>query len=229
MLNFQEQNILDVDISDISINFFFNLKEEKIFKGEDYLKELFGKEEKLVEKFHLEILDQNLSEENFRHLLNLRESWNLLSEKNLYISIYDINYELRNDLDTEKRKEIIRNVMLDLNKKFELDFIYIYEHYFFWFKDFYQKILETESVLINGESSINKIWKYYIAIMTVCSGKSEYLLKILEGRFLASGGDKNWLITGLDIVPLKLKKLAILVNMICHQPWKIKEEDLKVF
>lgn len=187
-----------------------------------------SEEKNFIEKINLFDLE-NLSEINFQLFVNLKENWNLLSEKNLHISIYDINYLTKNSLNSEQKKEIIQEFISELNKKFDLNFIFLYEHYFFWFKNYYQLILETENILINGENYINKIWKYYIAIITVSSGKSEYLLRILEERFLMSGGDKNWLITGLDIVPKKLKKLAKLVNIISHQPWKIIDEDLKVF
>ena len=196
-----------------------------------FTKENFYKKDNNFKIEKMNIFDKNLTEENFRSFFNLKENSNLFSEINLHISIYDENNynNTNNNFEKiEKRKESVKNFISELNKKFDLNFIFIYEHYFFWFKDFFHKILETENILINGQNYINKIWKYYIAIITVSSGKSEYLLKILEERFLVSGGDKNWLIYGLEIVPKKLKKLAKLVNIISHQPWKIMEDGLKV-
>jgi hypothetical protein len=188
----------------------------------------------------LNLFDDNLTEENFENFLKMKDNFILFRDINLYNSIYDED-EINNDNhnkdnnnnnnslnSVETKKEKLKEYIIDLNKKFNLNFIYIYEHYFFWFKNFFQKILETENVLINGENYISKIWKYYIAIITVSSGKSEYLLKVLEERFLVSGGDKNWLIYGLEIVPLKLRKISKLVNIISHQPWNIMEDDLKV-
>ena len=54
------------------------------------------------------------------------------------------------------------------------------------------------------------------------------LFRILEEDFLIYGGDNNWLIYGLDVVPNKIKKLAYFNELLCHQPWKINKNEIKI-
>ena len=59
--------------------------------------------------------------------------------------------------------------------------------------------------------------------------KCDYLIRVAEDAFLFYGGDTNWLINGLDSVPEKLKRLGKINNILAHQPWKIKHNDLEVY
>lgn len=52
--------------------------------------------------------------------------------------------------------------------------------------------------------------------------KSEYLLRTLEDLFISIGGDPNWLIKGLKVVPEKLAALAKINNILAYQPWKFR-------
>lgn len=116
----------------------------------------------------------------------------------------------------------------DIIKKYNKSRLFTFEHYFFWFKDYFYQLLETENTLIKEDGFIPKPWRYYIALMAVSSAKCDYLFNIIEEKFLESGGDESWLIFGLDVLPEKLKKLARFNNIFSHQPWKIKGDDLKV-
>jgi len=69
-------------------------------------------------------------------------------------------------------------------------------------------------------------WRFYLAIMAASTIKCEYILRCLEDLFLYYGGDKSWLIYGLRTVPEKLKKLAKYNEIMAHQPWKIKADDI---
>ncbi len=124
--------------------------------------------------------------------------------------------------------ESYEDIETELIKKFNKYRLYAYEHFFFWFKDYFYLLLETENVLLNEDGYIPKTWRYYIALMAVSSVKCKYLFRIIEEKFLENGGDESWLIFGLDVLPQKLKKLAKFNNIFSHQPWKIKGEDLMV-
>lgn len=136
----------------------------------------------------------------------------------------DLTKKFLNSDFSESPEDFEREII----KKYNKYRLYNYEHYFFWFKDFFYLLLETEKILINEDGYIPKTWRYYIALMVVSSAKCDYLFKIIEEKFLESGGDESWLIFGLDVLPEKLKKLARFNNIFSHQPWKIKGDDLKV-
>lgn len=170
----------------------------------------------------------DLDEKEVKSLNNVEDIMrNIFSNVNLHNSMYDRN----NEFEYNAKESSLENqnyFMRDITKKFNKPRLYAYEHYFFWFKDYFEKFLETENALINENGYIPRTWQYYIAIMAASSAKSLYLFKSLEEKFLEAGGDESWLIYGLDVVPEKLKKLARFNNVFSHQPWKIKGDDLKV-
>lgn len=63
--------------------------------------------------------------------------------------------------------------------------------------------------------------------MAAATLRSEFLLKSLEADFILLGGDEEWLVFGLAAVPEKIRKLEILNNIMAHQPWKLKIQDIK--
>jgi hypothetical protein len=106
--------------------------------------------------------------------------------------------------------------------------LFIYEHYFTWFNEYFNYYMKTINLLIKDEGYIPLTWRYYIAIMSVSTMRCSYLLESLEEHFLEAGGDESWLIHGLDVVPEKLARLGRINNMIAHQPWIILPDDIKV-
>lgn len=63
--------------------------------------------------------------------------------------------------------------------------------------------------------------------MAVSTIKCEYLLGYLENKFLLNGGEIEWLVSGLNSVPEKLKVLGNINNILAHQPWKLNIKDIK--
>lgn len=151
----------------------------------------------------------------------------IFSTINLHISMYDKS-DLERNMLAVKCFDLTEDLQKDIIKKYNKNRLFTYEHYFFWFKDYFYQLLETENTLMIEDGFIPKPWRYYIALMAVSSAKCDYLFKIIEEKFLESGGDESWLIFGLDVLPEKLKKLARFNNIFSHQPWKIKGDDLKV-
>jgi hypothetical protein len=106
--------------------------------------------------------------------------------------------------------------------------LYLFEHFFFWFRDYFKFYLKTIRYLMKEETLLPINWRYFIAIMAASAMKSNYMLKTLEESFLNNGGDEKWLIHGLKVVPEKLKRVSKIINIISHQPWKITQKDIKV-
>ena len=149
----------------------------------------------------------------------------ILQTKNKYI---EINTFITNHSSIYNNNEIIDytekiNFNLPLIDKF-LKF----EQYFLWFNDYLSLYQTTINTFLKTESILPIQWKLYLGIMAVSTMKNELLFRILEEDFLIYGGDNNWLIYGLDVVPNKIKKLAYFNELLCHQPWKINKNEIKI-
>ena len=105
--------------------------------------------------------------------------------------------------------------------------IKLHELFLFWFPDHYFIYQQTfEHLLSPSKGFIPVTWKYYLAIMAASTMKCEFLFRHLEEEFLLNGGDEDWLVRGLEAVPEKLRKIDRINNIIAHQPWKLKENDI---
>lgn len=115
------------------------------------------------------------------------------------------------------------NIMHKINGR-----VFLYENLFFLFPEYYEMYRNTLQVLMVKDSIIPRKWKYYLAIMAVSTIKCEYLLKHLEQEFLLLDGDEDYLNFGLKFIPEKLQKLQKINNILAHQPWKLKVQDITV-
>jgi hypothetical protein len=102
----------------------------------------------------------------------------------------------------------------------------LYEGFYLWFSEYYSLYETTINSLMSEDNYMPVTWKYYLAIMAVSSIRCEYLLRELEMQFLLHGGDERWLEFGVNEIPEKLKKLERINNILAHQPWKLKIQDL---
>ena len=103
-----------------------------------------------------------------------------------------------------------------------------HELFMLWFPEnffLYKNTLYT--ILENKEGFLPLTWKVYLGIMAAATIRSEFLLKSLEAEFILMGGDEDWLVFGLPAAPEKIRKLEILNNILAHQPWKLKMQDIK--
>jgi hypothetical protein len=105
--------------------------------------------------------------------------------------------------------------------------LYLYEHYFTWFKNYFQYYLKSIYTLLYENGPLSRPWRFYIAIMAASTMRSSYLLKSLEEYFIQAGGDESWLINGLNVVPEKIVRLGRINNILAHQPWIIKPDDIR--
>jgi hypothetical protein len=179
----------------------------------------------LKEQFH-EHKEFDFIESNFKKLNIVRPT---ISETDFYnnkptVHIFesDITDKLSiyNNFEKINLKDLAS--LLKRHNKF-----YMYEHYFVWFKDYFQHYLKSINTLFHGNGYLPITWRYYIAIMSVSSMRSDYLLKILEENFVEMGGDESWLIHGLDVVPEKIVRLGRINNILAHQPWILNVDDIK--
>ncbi len=121
------------------------------------------------------------------------------------------------------------SVLKSLNyMKYKNGKMLLYEGFFLWFNEYYPLYSDTINKLMGNNKYFSIAWKYYIAIMAVSTIRCDYLLQMLEIEFLEYGGDESWLTEGLAVVPDKIKKLAKINNILAHQPWKLKTQDIQV-
>lgn len=106
----------------------------------------------------------------------------------------------------------------------------LHENFFFLFSDYYKLYDSTMNLIFKHDNLIPVKIKIYLAIMAVSSISSMYLLQHLEQEFLLAGGDIDWLINGLNsfTISTKLKMIAKFNNILAHQLWKLKVQDIKV-
>lgn len=134
-----------------------------------------------------------------------------------YISSYPFNKETSREILSEMEKGYIHKL-----KNHEL--------FLFWFPNHFFKNQKIFEILLSPTKGFLPItWKYYLGIMASSTMKCEYLFKNLEEEFLLNGGDENWLIKGMEILPEKLQKIGKVNNILAHQPWKLNENDIEVF
>lgn len=121
-----------------------------------------------------------------------------------------------------------KNLSINMLKNMEnLSKIKLHELFLFWFPEhyfIYQKIFEI--LLSPSKGFIPIQWKYYLGIMAASTTKCEFLFKYMEEEFLLNGGNEDWLVKGLEIIPEKLRKIDRLNNILAHQPWKLTEKDI---
>ena len=149
----------------------------------------------------------------------------ILQTKNEYI---EINTFITNHSSIYNKNEII-NYKEKINFNLPLiDKFLKFEQYFLWFNDYLSLHQTTINIFLKSDSILPIQWKFYLAIMAVSTMKNELLFRIIEEDFLIYGGDINWLIYGLDVVPNKIKKLSYFNDLLCHQPWKINKNEIQI-
>lgn len=79
---------------------------------------------------------------------------------------------------------------------------------------------------MSGDGPLSQDWRYYIAIMAVAIYGNDYFYKLLESKFLASGGEKDWVRTGITGTPKKMQNLAIFNQVIAYQPWTLYDKPI---
>jgi hypothetical protein len=153
---------------------------------------------------------------SFDSLYQILEEDKILKSTGQLFTEYKSSYPFNSEVSLNALKSIAAE-----NGRLQL-----YEGFYLWFSDYYSYYSSTINALMCDNDCIPVTWKYYLAIMAVSSIKCEFMFKYLEIEFLLKGGDKNWLIQGLEAVPPKIKKLEKLNNIFANQPWKIKIQDL---
>lgn len=103
-----------------------------------------------------------------------------------------------------------------------------HELFMLWFPEYYFLYKNTlDTILENKEGYLPLTWKLYLGIMAAATVRNEFLMKSLEADFILMGGDEDWLVFGIMAAPEKIRKLEILNNILAHQPWKLKMQDIK--
>ena len=111
--------------------------------------------------------------------------------------------------------------------KKERDKLFLYEKFLIHIPDYLNLTNKTFKSLMLKKGYINIDWRFYLAIMAVSVNKCKYLITCLEELFIFYGGDKNWLIYGMKVVPEKLQKIAKLNDLMAHQPIELQINHLQ--
>lgn len=101
-----------------------------------------------------------------------------------------------------------------------------------WFPDYLNRYFQTKNFLMTLPGALPLDWRFFIGIMAVSCYGCEYLFNQLFHQFLIYGGEKAWILKGLDGVPDKLKKLGDLNSILAYKPWSIRSASsnhIKVF
>jgi len=106
--------------------------------------------------------------------------------------------------------------------------ILLHEWFFFYFPQYFVYYDTSVETLLMEDEYLPINWRFYIAIMAASTMRCDYLIRVCEDAFLFYGGEEKWLMYGLDTVPEKLKRLGKINNILAHQPWKIRNNDLEV-
>jgi len=95
-----------------------------------------------------------------------------------------------------------------------------------YFPSYLEKFRRVYSSVIRGTGGpIPRTWRYYIGIMASSCHSCQYLVSLLRSEFLLAGGDPSWL-KGLPFAPHKIQKLAIINEIVAHQPWLLTPEHI---
>ena len=89
---------------------------------------------------------------------------------------------------------------------------------------YFESELTTYRRLMTESGPLPATWRHYIAIMAASRYNCHYLVYAGRRRFLATGGDSDWL-EGLHRAPPKLARLADLNGVLAHRPWLLGAEE----
>lgn len=85
---------------------------------------------------------------------------------------------------------------------------------------------KTNQTLMSGNGSLPLNQRHYIAMMACTTYGCETLISMEKRSFLAVGGDQAWL-NDPDRVPVKLRKLSEVNNLLAETPWLLKPYHIK--
>lgn len=97
-----------------------------------------------------------------------------------------------------------------------------------WFPDYLAKHFQTKNCLMTVPGALPLDWRFYIGIMAVAIYGCDYLFNHLVNQFLTYGGEKEWIIKGIDAAPMRLKKLRELNSVLAHKPWSLRADSLNI-
>lgn len=158
------------------------------------------------------------SSEEFSNIISKSEE---KSEDNFDVKLGD--FFKKNKSSYNINLEIYKNLLKEIEANNCL--FPLHEQILFWFPEYLIRYKNTISTLMDDDSYLPRVWKYFIAIMAVSTIKCEYMVKSLEESFLAEGGKIEWLVHGIKVVPEKLQMLGKINNILAHQPWKLSFVD----
>lgn len=96
-----------------------------------------------------------------------------------------------------------------------------------WFPRYSEKFNNSLDC-IHSENCLSLEIKYYLGIMAVSCFNCNYLIEILQERFVLEGGNLDWITHGLKAVDPQVAKFAEINEILAFQPWKLLPKHCEV-
>jgi len=176
------------------------------------------------------INSKNLTSDTTNYGSYSKESQSQKNSNSSRDSIYEYfieNYTSPYNISKDVYKHLLQEILYEQKNEYVLQLL-LNEQILFWFPDYLNFYKQTSRKLMEYDSILPLEWKYFMAIMAASTLKCDYLVKSLEESFLECGGDINWLIDGLKVVPEKLQMIGKLNNILAYQPWRLSFFDFNI-
>ncbi len=91
-----------------------------------------------------------------------------------------------------------------------------------WFPDYLSRYFNTKNCLMTVPGALPLDWRFFIGIMAVSCYGCNYLFNHLCHQFMTYGGEKEWIIKGIEAAPMKIQNLKELNSLLAYKPWALK-------
>lgn len=82
-----------------------------------------------------------------------------------------------------------------------------------------------EKLISSTRGTLGRGVKLYVAMMAAAEVGCQYFVSYFTAKYLEVGGDSGWL-KGINKIPGKLQRIAMLNRKIVQEPWKLTKEDI---
>ena len=174
----------------------------------------------MFSKYYFENTTEDLvsimyEQEKIVSLLHLAEYLENPIQKNIHPSI-----ELPEKMKVEEYKFLLGDIV-----NFNGGKIPHLERLLCWFPDYLNRYFQTKNCLMTVPGALPFDWRFYIAIMAVSCYGCNYLFNHLSHQFMTYGGEKEWLISGIEAAPMKIKNLRELNSILAYKPWALRSSS----
>lgn len=89
-----------------------------------------------------------------------------------------------------------------------------------------ESFLRSQFYMLRMDGPLPLPHRHYIAIMAAARHQCSYLINMHVDEFLKTGGEAEWL-SGLELVPQRLRNLTEINKLLAHRPWLVTKEHIQ--